>query len=307
MQTERWVCNGGDPCPPELQNLGYDHLRRALWNGAHEHVGAFEFILTEQGHTNWEVPEGSCETFTGDVFYTKPGEVHKGSYDAIEPCRRWWLQVRVPPGPICDECRWLELPVDEGRALLAQLYELPRVFRGAPELFHHLRLLRANSMSSGPVARAACRWALVGFLLCLLRPAESRRVPPELAVGLRTIVREMQMNKAWRPRVDELAARLGVSSSHFHRVFREYTGLSPIEYGERLRMQEACERLEKSRCSIIRIANDLGYATSQHFSAVFKRTMGQSPAAWRKHHDLRPGHDVVRGSEDDFSRIVVRL
>ncbi|MCY0870324.1 MAG: AraC family transcriptional regulator [Firmicutes bacterium] len=293
METERWVCEGGDPCPPELQNLGYDHLRSALWNGAHQHEGAFEFIVTEQGHTNWEVPEGTCEAFTGDVFHTKPGEIHKGCYDAIEPCRRWWLQVRVPATQASGSQRWLELPDDEGHALLLRLYQLPRVFRGDPQLFTHLRSLRANAGASGPVARAACRWALVGFLLCLLRPAESRRVDPDILPGLRDIVLEMQLNKAWRPRVEELASRVGVSQSHFHRVFREYTGLSPIEYGERLRMQEACARLEKSRCSIIRIANDLGYATSQHFSAVFKRTMGQSPVQWRKHHELSPARSVT--------------
>jgi len=283
MQSERWVHGGGEPFPEELEELGYDHPRQAMSLPAHAHEGAFEFVVIEQGHATWDAPDGIYETNAGDVFHTNPGELHKGGYEVIEPCRLWWVQLHVPiVGKHQGGGGWLHLADDEAWALVKGLYALPRVHHGGPVLFSYLRVLRDTASASGPLARATCRFALLGFLLALMQPGETKEIPSDILPGLQRIVFEMHTNKAWRPRVDELAARVGLSVSHLHRVFRDYTGMSPIEYGERVRMQEACERLEHSQQSILRIATDLGYSTSQHFSTVFRRTTGQTPTQWRR-------------------------
>ncbi len=80
----------------------------------------------------------------------------------------------------------------------------------------------------------------------------------------------------------ELADEAGLSAFHFSRVFKEATGMSPRQYVIKLRMDEACRLLKKSSLDVLEISSRVGYESVSHFSSLFKRHMGISPAAYRK-------------------------
>jgi len=73
-----------------------------------------------------------------------------------------------------------------------------------------------------------------------------------------------------------------VSESHFYKLFHEIFGQSPSAYVERFRVERACAMLQTHK-SITDIAHELGFKTSQHFTAVFKKLMGSPPSKWKKH------------------------
>ena len=79
----------------------------------------------------------------------------------------------------------------------------------------------------------------------------------------------------------EVAAISGLSPYHFVRKFREATGYSPIMFHTVLRMQRACELLDRSGLAVGLVGEQLGYFDPQHFSRVFKRIMGASPRSYR--------------------------
>ncbi|MDD2461346.1 MAG: helix-turn-helix domain-containing protein, partial [Kiritimatiellae bacterium] len=60
------------------------------------------------------------------------------------------------------------------------------------------------------------------------------------------------------------------------------TGLPPHHFLLTCRIEEAKRRLSVKGLSITRIAQDLGFCSSQHFSSHFKRATGLKPLAWRK-------------------------
>jgi AraC family transcriptional regulator len=85
-----------------------------------------------------------------------------------------------------------------------------------------------------------------------------------------------------RHRIRDLADALGVSPFHLAHVFRSVTGLSIHQYLLRVRMRAAVSRLEAGASNISRLALDLGFSSHSHFTAVFQRHVGASPAAVRR-------------------------
>jgi AraC-like DNA-binding protein len=68
-----------------------------------------------------------------------------------------------------------------------------------------------------------------------------------------------------------------------------------MQYLAQWRMQLAASRLRDSDAKLIEIALDVGYESEAAFSRAFKRTVGESPGAWRRARQLR-------GSEGARSR-----
>lgn len=267
---------------PDLIQFGFDNPRKAIELKDHRHPNAYEFVFIEKGHASWEVNSNQYETKTGDVFHTWPGEMHRGGYDVIEPCRLWWLVLEVPPLEETSVEGWMGLSSAEAESLLTGLLRLPRVTYSGRIALEPLRRLRQAIEEKGDLHQLECRVSLLDFLLLVLRPNSQRTLPNDVLMNLKAITEEMTERPYWRPSVSELARRTAVSEAHFFRIFKDYTGMTPIAYSERIRIGEACRRLKDTDDAVTHIAISLGYATSQHFATVFRRIIGQTPSQWRQ-------------------------
>jgi len=65
-------------------------------------------------------------------------------------------------------------------------------------------------------------------------------------------------------------------------LFREVYGVTPGEYVNSLRLNEAKRRLRETREPIIDIAYSTGFGGVSSFYRFFKKAAGCSPAAYRK-------------------------
>jgi transcriptional regulator GlxA family with amidase domain len=82
--------------------------------------------------------------------------------------------------------------------------------------------------------------------------------------------------------VVELTRRSGLSARAFERRFKRATGLSPIGYVQRLRIEAAKRHLERTDAPIDDISWDVGYEDAAAFRRLFKRTVSLTPGArWR--------------------------
>ena len=82
--------------------------------------------------------------------------------------------------------------------------------------------------------------------------------------------------------VNELAARHGMSRSHFSHTFKSTTGLGPAHFIQQIRMEEAMRRLLHTDQSIEHIAQAIGFANANHFCKVFRQRIHLSPGAFRR-------------------------
>jgi len=77
--------------------------------------------------------------------------------------------------------------------------------------------------------------------------------------------------------VDKLAKDAGMSSSSFHKFFKEVTGLSPIQFQKKTRLMEAKGMIREGSNDISDIAFYVGYESPSQFSREYSREFGKSP------------------------------
>lgn len=82
--------------------------------------------------------------------------------------------------------------------------------------------------------------------------------------------------------VEEMVKRSKLAERTFKRRFVAATGLAPLAYVQRLRIEEAKRRLERSDEPADEIGWRVGYEDPAFFRRLFKRTTGLSPGAYRK-------------------------
>jgi AraC-like DNA-binding protein len=82
--------------------------------------------------------------------------------------------------------------------------------------------------------------------------------------------------------VAETAQKLGLSTEHFIRIFREEVNMTPRQYFIRLKVEGASGLLISTSKSIAEIADWFGFENQFHFSRVFHKCTGVPPSQYRK-------------------------
>ena len=81
----------------------------------------------------------------------------------------------------------------------------------------------------------------------------------------------------------EQAARIsGIAERSFKRRFKSATGHAPIDYVQRLRVEEAKRRLERTQAPVDEISWKVGYEDPAFFRRLFKRITGVTAGAYRR-------------------------
>ena len=84
--------------------------------------------------------------------------------------------------------------------------------------------------------------------------------------------------------VAALAREVGMSRSSLTRKLKAITGLTPLEYIRKVKMQHACRLLDDPEKTVGEVALALGYFNRKYFTACFKEEFGQTPSEYQKHH-----------------------
>ncbi|MGW6706299.1 GlxA family transcriptional regulator [Streptomyces sp. NPDC054956] len=90
--------------------------------------------------------------------------------------------------------------------------------------------------------------------------------------------------------VEALAARAALSPRHFARAFQAETGVTPGRYVERVRVEHARRLLEEGGEGVAQISRACGYGTPEALRRAFVKTLGQSPAEYRRRFGAQHQH-----------------
>jgi len=107
----------------------------------------------------------------------------------------------------------------------------------------------------------------------LHRVAQANSQPQRIGVAI------VWLKKHFREsfRVEDLARRVGMSTSGFHQWFRNITGMSPLQYQKQLRLQEARSILRNERKDVGTVSRRVGYESPSQFSREYSRLFGNPP------------------------------
>lgn len=99
-----------------------------------------------------------------------------------------------------------------------------------------------------------------------------------IRIGAEALRTEWNKNE----RIEKYAALCGVSNTYFYRCFREWSGKSPVEYRNLLRLSRAETMLRYTDMRVSEISELCGFEDPFYFCRIFAAHFGASPQKYRK-------------------------
>ena len=149
--------------------------------------------------------------------------------------------------------------------------------RNAGQTLHELFLQSANASSSAQLSTIrlmSCLYQILDILektsnYGLLRSSGFQKI----AKGIDYLENDSQQLMS----IDQLAAMCHVSSNTFRRMFRAYSGVSPLEFRLTRKISRAKQLLQAELFTVSQISDMLHFSDVSYFSRIFKKKTGLSP------------------------------
>ncbi len=139
--------------------------------------------------------------------------------------------------------------------------------------------------TSARIARATAKFALVGATRSTQLPyVDASLVPVAQRPFAVQVNRLLLAGLTQGYDLQALATALHVSARTLLRRYAAETGLSPLAWLQRARVEKAKQLLEKSRLSLAQIVEAVGYQDVATFSRLFVRQVRETPAQYRRRH-----------------------
>lgn len=266
MQDAIYPVIGKQSCFPfYLTGIGIsspeNHINRP--KGLYSH----QILFTREGEGQLFAGGQSLRLKEGSVFYIMPGIPHE-YYPVEDNWTTAWVVFRG--NNLRQTMQDLEFPPFLSRNV-ADIQPIERIFENI--------LASARNPVRG---NETCSLLIYQYIMAVRRAllfdgdnACSQRV---IDAGL------IYMNEHYDREISlgELAGLCHISPQHFCRVFRQETGMRPMEYLTQKRLLEAKVLLCQTNKSIAEISRQTGYEDPAYFGTVFKKHEGVSPGQYRK-------------------------
>lgn len=216
---------------------------------------SLRILVTLRGSASLEGQDGSLELSAGSLALLAPGWAYRRRINV----QRWHVRGLLLRGPWADLC---------ARFCTDGTLVLPR----PPPAWRHWvgeAAERVLTQDRGWDAAVAARLASLAEGLVGLHD-------PGLVACLTRAV-DAQPERRWS--IAELAHEVGLGESGFAHRFRRDVGVPPARWLLARRVA-AAKRLLATH-GPVEVASLLGFATSFHFSRVFRRLSGETPSAYR--------------------------
>jgi len=153
----------------------------------------------------------------------------------------------------------------------------PELLKKAEPAGRLVEVERAN------LRRESITMALASYLLrnYAVMPMRMNRDASLSKDKVRKIVDYIASNLAEHGSLQELADLVEMSPFHFCRSFKQSAGLTPHQYILHVRIKRAKGLLKNKKLGIAEIASRLGFSDQSHFTNIFRRLAGTTPARWR--------------------------
>ena len=167
-------------------------------------------------------------------------------------------------------------------------FDGPRIYGGtfaSPAIRSALQNLWALCEEEGPPSRLLAQAAGCEILAELCRLGGAPFTPARGGLAPWAERRSLELLRARLSEdisLDELAAEARLSPFHFARMFKQSVGVPPRVYLTRLRVERACELLEKTDLPVTEIAYEVGYSSNQVLARVFVKYRNMSPTDYRR-------------------------
>lgn len=260
----------------EIGRYNYDHVQPTL--PEHTHPGMLEFCFLAKGHQTYYIGPNSYHLYGGNVFFTKPDELHGTGEFPEEKGLLYWIVIKSPD-MVCD---FLNLKQEEAHLIFKRLCNLPqRIFSASAMLEQLFKEIFEKRKQNTLLTGIEMRSLTTLLLLELIRLGEIKE-SKEQSIAIQKIIDYINGHLKEDIDLEELAEMINLSLSRFKHRFKEEVGIPPAEFITRKKIELAEIMLLKRNYNIKDIAYDLGFSSPAHFSNVFKQYKGNSPQVFKE-------------------------
>jgi len=259
-------------CESIRERCGQHHWRM----GPHAQPGLRRFIWIESGGGRAVIGGARYALAAPSAIQIPPHCAHSA---AFEPETEGWI-VTAPEDRIAAAF--------DGQARLLADLASPAVFRPhAPEALSELFTNAATEHQTPRTARSEVLNAWLSLIaFAFARAAEARRAQAEAGADRRlTLVRRFREVldglDGKKLSLTEIAAQLGVTTTHLTRVCRETLGRPASSLIEERVMAAAKRDLVFTPITVAEVGFRLGFADPAHFSKFFSQRAGSTPSGFR--------------------------
>jgi AraC family L-rhamnose operon transcriptional activator RhaR len=259
----------------------------------------FEIALVTGGEGVHHSLAGRQQLEIGDMILLRPGVWHQYdecrglqvynccfSADLVQRELAWTRE-----DPLLGYLLWTGPFSAQRRGMLTTRLEPATVKEGLEHL-EELRRLRKESLSRH-------RGDIIGwlslYLSCLARTvAEHDELGEQTHPAVLDAMRMMEADPARQWMLTDLAQALHLAPGYLVRLFKSATGLPPMAYLSRHRVELAADQLLHTDLPIARIGESVGWPDQNYFARRFKSHYGLSATAYRQRFNTRKLSPSVR-------------
>ena len=272
----RYSFHGNNVSSSLIDSFGYHNHHQAVALGMHSHPCGIEITFILDGSAVWLTEDGRAFRQTGNTLFIMPQNLrHLGKYDVITPCKLAWLILdhrylhEIFDADAADAFRKLTM------ALCCKTIPLPKSFRSILN-----SAVETLCREEEPYRDLQLKYQLPLLLIDLLIHLKAPHTG-EKSILMKT--ERFMMNHLHRPlNCAQLAENCGLSVSRFWNRFKQESGLTPMDFLNRKRLEKAEHLLRNSRKNITEIAFSCGFQSSQYFTTVFRKYFGLTPTQLRQ-------------------------
>ncbi len=163
-----------------------------------------------------------------------------------------------------------------------------------PEMAETIKRIMEEMRDKNPYYVETTGNLLKAFVLMLIRFQDSQNTEESknpksqdqaLTMNIRPALEYIDNHFAENLKASTLADACSMSETHFRRVFAEAINMSPMDYLNLVRIQRACNIMNKTDHSMEVVASECGFTTFSTFNRNFKKFLNTSPYQWKKNKD----------------------
>lgn len=224
------------------------------------------------GNVSYKTPHGSLDAETGDILYIPRRLRYTANWTGDPDIKFYGIDF-------CFDIR-SEFGIIAGDTAIHDRYPLQKIaagtIDGTENIFENLYIKYCDPVNFG---FSAVTDFYDTFSVILEKLDKSVSASPESPVEIAAQYMEQHMSEDFH--VNDLAKMCCLSPSRFYTLFKDYTGLTPVEYKNFIKIKASQKMLESGK-STEEICTSLGFSSSSYFRKVFESVTGMLPGTYKK-------------------------
>ena len=254
-------------------------FRNQLSNHSNNQYHCHEFIeifYVISGTAKQRLNNSTIEISTGDLFLLRPSDQHSFTSNDSSFIHRDFLITPQEFENIC--CSHDKTFYD----LILKNPSSPHIYLKQSHLSELESWFNRINIISNPNIKNTMYSFLLSSILGHIFNNNFTDLHTEPSIWINKLISQLNSPYNFATPLDTLLEEIPYSRPYICRIFKQYTGTTPVKYFNDVRLSQAYLLIKSSATSITKIAESLGFYHRSFFYKIFKEKYGISPSEVKK-------------------------